>query len=432
MQKAEEAPPSVELRHTLGLDRARHPARRRRVLVLGLVGLLAVGGLGYGLLKGDAKAPLFRTAPAERRTLVVRVEATGTLQPVNQVDVGSELSGVVRAVKVDYNDRVQAGQVLAELDADRLRAQALQSEAAVKSAEARVLQAVTTLGETREQYERVRALVDKNISSQQDLISAEAKNKRAEAEQAVARADVLRASAALNADRINLAKAVIRAPIDGIVLVRNVEPGQTVAAALQAPVLFVLAENLARMELLVDVDEADVGKVRAGQAATFTVDAHPNQPFKARVKQVRFASQTVAGVVTYKALLSVDNRTLLLRPGMTATANVTVQTVPDALVVPNAALRFTPPESVRQDAKASGGSRLFFWRRRAAKEQPPPEKAGSPPAEAHKHVVWALEGERPVAIPVKTGPTDGQSTQILSGDVAPGRAVLIDLADKAP
>jgi HlyD family secretion protein len=412
--------PDAAIAHTLGIDADGSRRRRRlRWLALGAVAVLLAAGLGAWSLQRGATGTAYRTAPVERRTLVVKVSATGTLQPVNQVEVGSELSGVVRTVRADYNDRVRAGQVLAELDADKLRAQVLQAEAALLSARARVQQAEATVHETREQLERVRSLVASNISTPQDLIAAEARFARAQAEEAVARADVSRAAAALNADRINLSKSVITAPIDGIVLVRNVEPGQTVAAVFQAPVLFLLAENLARMELLVDVDEADVGKVRAGQPATFTVDAHPERSFQAQVQQVRFASQTVAGVVTYKALLEVDNAELLLRPGMTATASITVQTVPDALLVPNAALRFTPPAA--QDAAAS---RSWLGRLvpRPPSQPPPAAKAGPVPT------VWSLRDEQPVAIPVRVGATDGLFSEIVEGDLQAGQVLLVDLA----
>ena len=279
----------------------------------------------------------------QRGNLTVVVTATGTLEPVNQVDVGSELSGIIDIVEVDYNDRVELGQVLARLDTDKLQAEVLQSQAALEAAQAKILEAQATVLETHLKSQRCDRLAVKKMCSQEDVDSSVAAYKRARAEEGSARAQVAEARAKLGADQTNFAKAVIHSPIDGIVLVRNVEPGQTVAATLQAPVLFTLAEDLAKMELHVDVDEADVGLVEAGQTAHFTVDAYPERTFPARITQVRFGSQTVDGVVTYETVLNVDNSDLSLRPGMTATADITVKRIENAILVPNAALRFTPP-----------------------------------------------------------------------------------------
>jgi HlyD family secretion protein len=422
----EHAPPAPEIKSTLGLGAAVRKGRftRRRVLLAALVLVLAVGVYAW-YRASHVAGPQYKTAEVQRSTLVVTVSATGTLQPTNQVDVGSELSGVVRKVNVDYNDRVESGQVVAELDADRLKAQVLQSQAALESAQARLLQAVTTRDETSQQYERVRALIAKNIASQQDLLTAEAKFKRAQADEAAARADISRAKAALNADHINLDKSVIRAPISGVVLVRNVEPGQTVAAALQAPVLFVLAEDLTHMELNVDVDEADVGKVAPGQSARFTVDAHPERTFQAKVAKVHYASQTVAGVVTYKAVLQVDNSELLLRPGMTATSEVTVLTVPDALLVPNAALRFTPPVVSNGSAESGSWMRVLFRPRRRP-PAPQPAAAATPGNGGH-HTVWTLRNGQPAAIQLRTGAANALFTEVREGDLRPGEALLVDV-----
>jgi HlyD family secretion protein len=233
---------------------------------------------------------------------------------------------------------------------------------------------------------------------------------------------VAQAQAQLDSDRRTLEKAVIRAPIDGIVLERKVEPGQTVAASLQTPVLFTLAENLAQMELHVDVDEADVGRVVAGQEAEFTVDAYPERTFPATIEQVRFAPQTAEGVVTYETLLSVDNSELLLRPGMTATAEVLVEHLSDVLLVPNAALRFTPPKAVGVSRSGGGGlvGMLLPRRPREEKRAVDTGKAGLGAR------VWVLRDGEPQAIQVKTGVTNGLVTQIVEGPLEPGTEVLID------
>jgi HlyD family secretion protein len=223
-----------------------------------------------------------------------------------------------------------------------------------------------------------------------------------------------------------LDKAVIQSPIDGIVLERQVEPGQTVAASLQTPVLFTIAENLAQMELHVDVDEADVGQVAEGQEAEFTVDAYPDRRFPARIVQVRFAPKTVEGVVTYETLLSVDNAKLLLRPGMTATAEILVEELKDVLLVPNAALRFSPPKGTggpdAGHARSGGGGLVGMLLPR----RPPNEKHGGEAVKGSKQRVWVLREGRPEAVEIRTGATDGILTQVLEGPLEPGTGVLVD------
>ncbi len=285
----------------------------------------------------------FVVEPASRVDLTVIITATGSVQPTNQVDVSSELSGTIRSVLVDYNSPVKVGQVLAELDTDKLKATLNSSRARLASAKAKVLDAEATLVERRLVFERKRTLASSRISSQQDLDAAKAAYDRAAAAVESAKADVGVAEADVELNHTNLLKSRIVSPINGVVLKRNVDPGQTVASSLQAPTLFTIAEDLTQMEVQVDIDEADVGKVREGQHGTFTVDAHPDRKFQARIRELRYGSEVVQGVVTYKAVLSTDNSALLLRPGMTATAEIVVQQVTNALTVPNAALRYAPP-----------------------------------------------------------------------------------------
>ena len=234
----------------------------------------------------------------KRGDLTVIVTATGTLQPTNKVDVGSELSGIVKSVEADYNDRVKVGQVLARLDTSKLEAQVTQSRAALDSAKAKVLQAQATVLETRSkltQFQKVRELSNNKVPSQSELDAAEAAFERAKADEASATAAVSQAQATLEANQTDLSKSVIRSPINGVVLTRSMEPGQTVAASFTAPVLFTLAEDLTQMELHVDVDEADVGKVKEGQKAAFGVAAYPNRTFEARITQTRFGSSRPRG-----------------------------------------------------------------------------------------------------------------------------------------
>jgi HlyD family secretion protein len=292
------------------------PGRRRLRRVLAILGLLLfAGALLFWLLRGDEAAVRYETAEVTRGDLTVTVTATGTLEPVNQVDVGSELSGIIETVAVDFNDKVQRGQVLARLDTDRLQAQALESRAALQASQAKVTEAQATVLETRLAFERCEKLAERKLCSAADLDTARAAHARAKAAEASARAQVAEARATLDGKETELAKAEIRSPIDGLVLLRQIEPGQTVAASLQAPVLFTLAEDLAQMELHVAVDEADVGSIAEGQTAEFTVDAWPERSFPATITQVRFAPLTVEGVVTYETVLAVDNSDLALRPG---------------------------------------------------------------------------------------------------------------------
>ncbi|MEE4361420.1 MAG: efflux RND transporter periplasmic adaptor subunit [Pseudomonadales bacterium] len=410
--------PSLAARLELGPGR---PSTRRRWVLAALL-VLALGLILWLFLNGadEAAGPAYSTRAATRAALSVTVSATGQLEPVNQVDVGTEVSGTIESVAVDFNDRVVEGQVLARLDTEELDAQVLQSRANLRVAQARVAQARATVDETRLQRDRCATLAARALCSQDLLDSAEATFLRSSSELSSAEAQVEAARATLGAQETRLRKAVIRAPIDGIVLDRQIEPGQTVAASLQTPVLFVLAEDLADMELHVDVDEADVGVVAAGQSATFTVDAYPERVFPARIRQVRFAPDAESGVVTYETVLAVDNEALLLRPGMTATAEIVVAEVDDALLVPNAALRFRPASDAEVPA-ASGSllGRLF----RGPPRRPRPEGAKDT-GRSGSRSLWVLQDGAPVERAVTVGLTDGASTEVVAGALQEGDLVI--------
>jgi len=414
----------------LGMDHA--PSGRTRLKrCLGLALLVIVTGTAAVIIwrnaAGESNTTQYKTRDVQRGDLTVMVTATGTLEPTNQVDVGSELSGIIKSVEVDYNDRVNVDQVLAKLDTSKLKAQVTQSKAGLQAAKAKVLQAQATVKESRSkllQLRRVWELSHNKVPSQSDLDAAEAAFDRAKADEASAKAGVSQAQATLEAIETDLSKAVIRSPIKGIVLTRNVEPGQTVAASFQAPVLFTLAEDLTQMELHVDVDEADVGQVKEGQKARFYVDAYPNRAFQARIIQTRYGSKTVEGVVTYQTVLKVDNTDLSLRPGMTASADITVKKVENATLVPNSALRFAPPE---QEEKSSSGGLvgmlLLRPRSRSTSKQPNDVSAGKT-----KQRVWVLKEGNPLAVPVTVGATDGVMTEVVQGDIELGMALVIDVA----
>jgi len=394
--------------------------------------LAVVAGLSLFLLRSEDKmvGPRFKTEPVVTGTLVVTVSATGNLQPTNQVDVGSELSGIIDQVFVDVNDQVKKGQILARLDLSKLEDSVARSRANLASAKAQVLQSQATVVQSKSDLARLREvarLSGGKVPSAGEMDSAEADFKRAEADEAKARAAVSEALADLQSDETNLRKASIRSPIDGVVLAREVDPGQTVAASFQSPVLFTLAEDLTRMELQVDVDEADVGQVSEGQNATFTVDAWPGRRFEAAITRVSFGSQEKDSVISYLTELEVNNNDLSLRPGMTGTAEITALVRENALLVPNAALRFTPPES-DVEQKKSGGSMLGALMPR------PPRQIGTQAKAANDSAprVWVLKNGQPAPLEVRTGATNGRMTEIVGEDLKAGMEVVTETLEGAP
>lgn len=419
----------THISQTLGLEQSQGYRKYIKWLVLIL---LVMGGIIIAVMwmrSEDSEAVVYRTQEAKRGNLIVTVTATGNLEPTDQVDVGTEVSGTVETVEVDYNDPVQVGQVLARLDLTKFHAQVLKSKAALEAAQAKIMEAEATVSEAQKELarlERVRGLSNNKVPSEHEMDRAVAALRRAQALEASSRAQVLEARATLEFNETDLAKAVIHSPINGIVLDRNVEPGQTVAASLQAPVLFTLAEDLTRMELHVAVDEADVGHVKKGQEAVFTVDAYPDRCFPARISQVRFGSQTVSGVVTYVTILNVDNSDLFLLPGLTATADITVKNVEDALLVPNSALRFTPPFKEDESQSDEGGivNSLLPRRPKSWKKQ-----RKDTTAKNTQQRVWVERDGELVAVAVTTGATDGILTEIVDGDIEPGIAVVVDIME---
>jgi HlyD family secretion protein len=396
------------------------PGRARRwTLALGVVAVLAVAGVAaVWSLGSGGNTVRYVTEPVTRGTLVVLVTATGSVQPTKKVDVSSEITGMIRRVLVDYNSPVTVGQVLAEIDTDKLNATVDNSRAKLAAARARVAEALATILQTERELTRKRTLAQRSIASAHDLDVAQATYDRAVAALSSAQADVGAAEAELRLNETNLAKAVVRSPINGVILKRNVDPGQTVVATMQAPVMFSIAEDLRQMELQIDVDEADVGKVRPGQTATFSVDAFADRKFPATIKDVRFASETIQGVVTYKAILVIDNSEMLLRPGMTATAEIRSSEVANALLIPNAALRYRPA-TVRRDQRG-------FLRRLMPG---PPQRTTSPrDPTGPNRTVWVAGPDGPQTVPIVIGVSDGRRTEVREGPLAEGQAVIVDQA----
>jgi HlyD family secretion protein len=417
--------PSVhDIETALGLNVSRRKRWLKRLPWLAVVAALLLGGFWlYASRQQAATTIAYETAPARLADLTITVAATGTIEPLTQVDIGSEASGVVRAVLVGENDVVKAGDTLAVLDTVRLDAQRAKTAALVQAAEARLLQAEATLAETRQVENRLKALRQKGLSSAQDMDTANATLKRAEAALSAAQADVMAAKAELAVIDADIAKTRIVSPINGIVLKRSVEPGQTVAASLQAPVLFQIAQDLTRIQLEAAIDEADMGTVAVGQQATFTVDAYDGRDFPARIERLSFAPETVDGVVTYKAILSAANVDLSLRPGMTATARIVVREFKQALVVPNEALRFQPPRV--PESQGFSITRMFMPR------FPQSQRGGRAVAADGTRAVHLLQNGAPVERRIKTGASDGQFTIVLEGDVKADDPLVISQRGKA-
>ena len=414
---------AMEIKETLGIA----PGKKRWFrLVRWLVFLLLVGsGIAYwtGKQKTAAAQPVvrYRTEAARRGDLTVTVTATGQLKPTRTVDVGSEVSGIIDEVLVDYNGAVKEGQVLARINTEKLDAQVAQDKAQLQSTRAKVEDAKVTVAENEVKYNR---LVDASkrskgqLVSQQDVDTAKAAYDRAIVAVTTAQAAVTQAEASLKMDETNVAKAVLKSPVNGIVLARNVEPGQTIAASFSVTTMFQIAEDLKKMKLEVNIDEADIGAVREGQKVNFTVDTYPGRQFPGRITQLRFNSSTTNNVVTYLAVISVANDELLLRPGMTATAGITVLSLKNALLAPNHALRFAPSATIE-----TGGG---FFSRLAPNPGAGTKKESEAPAALNNPRLWVVQNGKPFPIPVTLGATDGKLTEIKSGNVAPGAALIVE------
>jgi HlyD family secretion protein len=413
----------ADLYQTLGITAENGKWKRRAYWIVPavlLVGCVAIWGVQHN--KAAAKnAQQFRTEEARTGDLTVTVTATGQLKPTHTVDVGSQVSGIVDSVLVDYNHHVKAGQVLARINTEKLDAQVLQDKASLQSAHAKVNDAKVTVTETEAEYKRMldtRQRSKLQIVSQHDVDTAKASYDRAVVAVTTAEAAVTQAEANLRIDVANVNFAVIKSPVDGIVLSRSVEPGQTIAASFSVTTLFEIAEDLRKMILQVNIDEADVGKVKVGQRVLFTVDAYPGRQFPGTITIIRYSSTTTNNVVTYLAEISVNNDELLLRPGMTATATITVQSIPHALLVSNHALRFLP--SANENAS---GSTSFLPAPSSMNQNASAESS----AALNNPRVWIVRNGKPSPISVTAGSTDGKLTEIRSGQVKPGMPLIVEV-----
>ena len=307
-----------------------------------LAALVVLAGATWWLVRGRGEAPRFATAAVDRGDVVEVVGATGALEAVTTVQIGSQVSGTIASLGADFNSQVRKGQVIARLDASLFEARLGQARANLVAARANVERARSSVDDTRLKFERARELGAQQLAPQSDVDAAKAAYDGAVAQLHANEAAVSQAGASVHQAELDLQHTVIETPIDGVVITRNVDVGQTVAASFQAPVLFVIAGDLGRMRVNASVDEADVGRVQEGQAVSFHVDAFPEREFQGRVEQVRLNPTTVQNVVSYNAIIAVDNRELLLRPGMTATVSIVVREASGVLRLPAAALRFRP------------------------------------------------------------------------------------------
>ena len=448
----------------LGLTKV---SRKKKVLKWSLILVVLVSAGGYGayyFTRGQNQVNIvYNTDAAKTAEVAVTVSATGSIEPTDEVEVSSELSGIVTNVYVDYNDHITKGQVLAKLDTATLQADVLVKKASLKSAQADVLETEAEAKEAKaeyEHYQQVWELSGGKVPSKQELDSYKIDWEVAAAKVSSAEASVDVARANLESAESDLSKAEIVSPIDGVVLAKDIEPGQTVASSYSAPTLFLLAKDLSNMELHVDIDEADIGLIKLGQKATFSVDAYSGHTFAGEITQIRLASteDSDSSVVSYETILTVPNGELLLLPSMTAVTDIAVESVSDALTIANAALRYQPdfgPGSgaappTDDDSNSSGNflTKLFG----GGHGGPPGGGGGGGPGgggpggmgggpgddtaksettmngtlDGSSAMIWVLRNNHPEPVQVETGISDGLRTQIISGDLQEGDLVITD------
>jgi HlyD family secretion protein len=368
-------------------------------IILGIIVLAVIGAAAFMVLRNKDTAPRFKTEKITKGDIVMKVTATGTVNAVTTVLVGTQVSGTIKELFVDFNSRVKKGQLIARIDPALFEEQVSQSRANLLSAKATLDKSETARVDAKRTMERNRELFSRNLIARSDLDTAETNNDAARAQVGVSQAQVAQAEAALRNAETNLGYTRIVSPVEGIVVSRSVDVGQTVAASFQTPTLFTIAQDLTKMQIDTSVDEADIGKVKVGQGVEFTVDAYADNVFKGKVGQVRIAPITVQNVVTYDVVIMVDNPDFRLKPGMTANVSIIIEGKKDLLRIPNAALRFRPSEKAKQPQKGAG--------------------------------IWVLEGGRPKRIAVSTGISDGTFTELVKGDAGEGQEVIVESLEKA-
>jgi HlyD family secretion protein len=376
---------------------------KKKIIIGGII-LIAVAATAFFLLRNNGGEVKFRTEKVTKGDIEMAVTATGTVNPVTTVLVGTQVSGTVKNIYVDFNSPVKKGQLIARIDPALFEAQVNQARANLLSAKANMDKAEATQTDAKRTMERNKELLAKNLIAQSDLDTAGTNYETAKASVSAAKAQIAQSEAALSSAETNLHYTKIISPVDGIVVSRNVDVGQTVAASFQTPTLFSIAQDLTKMQIDTSVDEADIGKVKTEQEVDFTVDAYPDITFKGKVWQIRNAPITVQNVVTYDVVIQVNNPDLKLKPGMTANVSIIVEMKKDVLKIPNAALRF----------KLSGKNVLASEKRT--------EKKGPG--------VWILEKDNPKRISVSLGISDGSSTELVSGEIREGQELIVESLSK--
>jgi HlyD family secretion protein len=390
-----------------------------------LIGVLGTGG--YVFWNGDQKAPVrYKTAKIERGTVTQVVTATGTLNPVVTVQVGSQVSGNIKTLFVDFNSVVKAGQVVAQIDPTPFQTAVMQMEANLQNALGGLARARADLALQKLNFNRAKVLFAQQLNAEQDVDNARTAYETSQANLQIAEAQIKQAQAQLDTAKVNLEYTTISSPVNGIVISRNVDVGQTVAASFQAPVLFTIAKDLTKMQVDTNVSESDIGGITEGKPATFVVDAYPNQLFKGRVTQVRNAPITIQNVVTYNVVIGVDNTDLQLRPGMTANVSIILASREDVLRIPSQALRFKP-SLVKADDKA-GSSQVSAADKRGGGGKGGLPGGGGQDAKATPTAWLPHPSGEPTAVKVKTGITDGTYTELVEGPLKEGDEVIIGLS----
>jgi len=429
--------PDELMTRVLGTHPESKRSRRRKVLIftISAIVLIAVIIMTTSYFKKKGSQIEYLTSEIVQGDLTVSISATGNLAPVKKVEVGSEVSGQVIAVYVEENDRVTKGQVLAQIDLSKIKEQVAQSEANLSAAEAQLAEAQATVAEVKTKLTRYREVFELSggkVPAKTELETAEADLQRALASEASAKANVDNAKAELGVNQTNLKKATITSTVDGVVLSREIEPGQTIQASFSTPTLFTIAENLTQMKLEVQIDEADVGDVQNGQMATFTVDAYPNRTYQAKVDRLCLGATTTSGIVSYKAVLSVNNDDLSLRPGMTANAEIITLKREKAILAPIAGFRWSPPVQVStsQTSGTNGGLVDKLMPRPPRPDENKEKEAASVNSRESQQTIWILKNGQPEAVSVTVGASNGSQAEIVSGNVEPGMKVITGTATR--
>jgi HlyD family secretion protein len=409
---------------------------RRVGIGIGLAGLAIAGVITYAWVERGDTAPTLDTRPVTRGDIVESVDATGTLQAVTTVQVGTQVSGIIRELNADFNSRVRRGDVIARLEPSLFQAQVDQERATVARLEADAQRANVSLEDAQTKLKRARDLSAQQLIPAQDLDTAGVNVKQAESAVKAAQAQIVQARASLNQAEVNLTHTVITAPIDGVVISRNVDVGQTVAASMQAPTLFVIARDLADMQVAASIAESDIGRIKNKQPVSFRVDAFPNRTYKGTVSQVRLQPVVDQNVVSYVTIISVPNPDMTLKPGMTANVTVEVARAVDALRVPNAALRMRPTPDVlsavgQHAPDARQQSRGGITDDEGEDGEGPSPSTDAAPDSGKRDQVWTVTDGQLQRVPLRTGISDGVNTAVLSGALDEGTQVLTGITTAA-